>query len=439
MKEKRIKNFDKFCLHLLLFFLLLGIIFFLGFSLGKESKSHPKQANSSNDSSQEKLLQANFDLFWESLRILKSDFYYQDKLDDQKLLYGAIKGLLQAAGDSYTEFLPPEEAKEFNEDIQGSFGGVGMEIGIRQGNLKVITPLKDTPAERAGLKPGDIILKIDDQITNNLSLSEAVRRIRGKVGTTVVLTIFRDDWSEPKEIKIVREKIEIPVMDWRIIEKDNHKIAYFQIYNFNENLRERFLKNAFQALFKNPEGIILDLRNNPGGYLDIAVEIAGWFLERGKTVVKEKLKDGTEKSLKARGNGFFAKKPVVILINKGSASASEILAGALRDNRQAKIIGETSFGKGSVQTIRYLEDNSSLKITIANWLTPNGDLIEKKGIEPDIKIENEKDKEIKLGSPEDKQFQKALEILIQEIESTSKKLIDYPKVLLKIQNFEVVR
>ena len=351
----------------------------------------------------------DFNTFWQSWKILKEKYIDTGKIDNQTLVYGAISGLFDSLKDPNTVFMPPSDAKKFNEEISGEFSGVGMEIGIRNEQLVIISPLKDTPAEQAGLKAGDKIIKIDNKVSIEMAVDEAVKIIRGPRGTTVVLTIQRNGWSEPKEFSIVRDIIQIPTIDFEMKE-DN--IAYFHLYNFYENAPFLFYQSAIKAAMQNPKGVILDLRNNPGGYLEASVNLAGWFLEPGELVVAEEFGSGKKEEFRANNSGFFKDSPIVVLINEGSASASEILAGALRDNRGIKLIGKKSFGKGTVQELERLRDGSSIKITVAHWLMPNGGLIEKNGIAPDYEV-NITEEDVKAGR--DPQLEKAMEVLKQLI------------------------
>jgi len=350
----------------------------------------------------------DFSLFWEVYHRLQEKFVDKGKFDIQKMIYGAISGMVKSLGDPYTVFFPPEETKRFEEDVKGVFEGVGMEIGIKKGQLQVIAPLEGTPAQKAGLRSGDKILKINDTETSDLTIDEAVDLIRGPKGTEVTLTIFREEWKKTKEIKLMRDVIEVPSLKREIKEIDGQKIAYIQLYQFSENASFDFRKAAIEILTSPAQKIILDLRNNPGGYLEVAQDITGWFLEKGKIVVIKDFGQGNEQEYKAQGPGTFSDYKVVILINQGSASASEILAGALRDNRGILLIGEKSFGKGSVQELEKLKEGSSLKITVAKWLTPKGQLITDVGLEPDIKVEmTEEDYE----QDRDPQLDKAIEII----------------------------
>ncbi len=354
-------------------------------------------------------VKADFSVFWQAWDKLKNEHVNGKKLNPQDLVYGAIKGLTNSLGDQNTSFFTPSEAKKFNQDVKGNFGGIGAEIGKEKDQLIVVAPLKNTPAERAGLRAKDKIIKINDEPTTDLSVDEAVSKIRGEVGTKVTLTILRDELTKPKSIEIVREEIQVPTLDWSM--KDDG-IIYVQLYGFNSNAELAFYNAMVQALLQNPKGMILDLRNNPGGYFDVAVNMAGWFLKRGEVVVKQRDARGFEQIFQAQGNQALKDFPLVILINSGSASASEILAGALQVDRGVKLVGEKSFGKGTVQQLDELKDGSLIKITIAHWLLPNGILIEKNGLKPDYPLElSEED----IKNKKDPQLDKAIEVLKTEI------------------------
>lgn len=354
-------------------------------------------------------IKGNWEVFNKAADILKTRYYKSDQLNDEDLFYGALEGLIKAAGDPYSVFFKPTDAKKFEEDINGSFGGVGAEIGIREEQLVIVAPLKNTPAEKAGLISGDKIMKIDETLTNDLSVEEAVKLIRGEEGVEVRLLIFRDGWNEAKEFKIIRAIIEVPTLD---SEMKPGKILYVQLYNFNANASSLFYQATLSGLIDGAQGMVLDMRNNPGGFLDVAVDLGGWFLERGQPVVQEKFANQSVRIFRANGNQALKDLPVVVLVNEGSASASEILAGALRDKRGAKLIGKKTFGKGTVQQLETLDDGSSLKISVAEWLTPNGNSINEKGLEPDVVVEfTEED----LKANRDPQLEKALEILRNEI------------------------
>src|SRR3989344_2798178 len=315
----------------------------------------------------------DFSLFWNAWNTLHDKYVDMDALDTQKLLYGAIQGMVNNVGDPYTVFFEPPQSKKFQEDISGSFSGIGIEIGKRNDTLTVIAPIKDTPAYRAGLKAGDKILRVDGTPTADLSIEEAVNLIRGKRGTPVVLTVSSNG-ADTKEVEIIRDTIKIPTITWEMLESPptggGKKVAYLRLFTFNQNIDSEFQKSAQEILNSGAERLVLDLRNNPGGLLDSAVNIAGWFLDKNQIVTVEAFSDSSKNEFKSNGNGSLKMYPTVILINGGSASASEIVAGALHDNRGIRLVGEKTFGKGSVQELEKFKDGSSLKVTIAKWLTP---------------------------------------------------------------------
>lgn len=349
--------------------------------------------------------EVDFSLFWDAWRILEEKFVDPEKINYQEMIYGAISGMVKSLKDPYTVFMPPVETKIFKEDVSGEFQGVGMVIESRKGELTVIAPLEGTPAQRAGLRAGDVIVQVDNTYTRDITADEAVKLIRGPQGTTVTLTIFREGWLQSKEFAIVRAVIEIPSLEWEIKDED---IAYIKLYHFSQTGRSAFNQAAIEILNSPSKKIILDLRNNPGGYLEVAQDIAGWFLEKGQVVTIEDFGGKQEnKEYLAKGSAKLLTYPLVILINQGSASGSEILAGALRDNRGITLIGEQSFGKGSVQTLEELKQGS-VKITVAKWLTPQGELIEGEGLTPDIEVEmTEED----YNEDRDPQLNKAIEII----------------------------
>lgn len=385
---------------------LIAVIFSGGYFFGKSSVK-PEIIFGIQNPEQGQPAGADFSIFWDAWAKLQEKFVNNDKMDVQKMIYGAISGMVNSLGDPYTVFFPPTENKKFQDEIKGSFEGVGMEVGIKKNQLQVISPLEGTPAQKAGLRAVDKILAINGTSTADMSLNEAVNLIRGPKGTQVILTIMRQGWDKSKEIKITRDVIRVPSLKLEM--KDEGKIAYIKLFQFSAKAANDFSQVAVEILNSKAEKIILDLRNNPGGYLEISQDIAGWFLSSGQIVTIEDFAGKQEQKIyKAQGNSWLEKYPLVVLINQGSASASEILAGALRDNRGIKLIGEKSFGKGSVQELEDLQGNSSLKITVAHWLTPNGQLISEIGLEPDIKAEiTDKDYE----NEKDPQLDKALEII----------------------------
>jgi carboxyl-terminal processing protease len=349
----------------------------------------------------------DFNLFWEVWSQLEDKYVDSDKIKRENLVYGAIAGLARSLKDPYTEFLPPPETKQFQQEIKGSFGGIGAEIGIRKGILTIIATLKGNPAEKVGLKAGDKILKVDDTGTADLALDEAVRLIRGEPGTKVRLTILREDGERAREFIVIRDIIKIQILS---TEARQDGIFVIKLNHFTETAAFEFRKAVQEFFNSGSKKIILDLRNNPGGFLVVAVDIASWWVPPGEVVARERFADGKEELYRSSGYRLLENVPTVVLVNEGSASASEIVAGALRDHRGIKTAGIKTFGKGSVQEVVRLPNNSSLKVTIAKWLTPKGSEIDGKGLEPDVKVEiPEKPKE----GEQDKDFifEKGVEIL----------------------------
>lgn len=346
----------------------------------------------------------DFSLFWESWKTIENNFAFKEKINRQSMIYGAISGMIKSLNDPYSVFFNPTESKKFLEDVSGSFEGIGAEIGIKKNQLLVIAPLKDTPADKAGLKSQDRILKIDNKSTIDLNLEEAVSLIRGAKGTEVRLLIDRDGFEKPREFKIIRGVIKVPVLKF----ENKEGVAVVSIYSFNRELSSEFKAISRQLAQTKSKKMIIDLRNNPGGYLDVAQDIASYFLPWGKIITIEDYGNGQRDYIKSRGYNLFSDFDIVILVNSGSASASEILAGALRDNLGIKLIGEKTFGKGSVQELLDLKDESSIKVTIASWLTPKEIRINDIGLEPDIKVEL---KDIDVKDQKDIQLNKAIETL----------------------------
>jgi len=323
----------------------------------------------------------DFKLFWEVWNALKRDYVDQNKLTEKKLFYGALEGLVGATDDPYSVFMNPEQAKEFEEDLSGTFDGIGAEIGFRDDVLTIIAPLEDMPAVKAGVRAGDKIYAIDGAKAQDLSVEEAVKKIRGPKGTAVKLTLVREDSPEPIEISITRDTVVVKSVKTSFDEKN--KLFTIKITNFNNDTDFLFNAAVSEALLKKPRGLILDLRNNPGGYLETAVTVASEWIKEGAIVIEE-FGDGRRIEHVSKASGRLASIPTVVLVNEGSASASEIVAGALKDYGVAKLIGEKTFGKGSVQVLRQLEDGSVVKVTTAKWLTPKGSYIHELGIEPDL-------------------------------------------------------
>lgn len=346
---------------------------------------------------------ANFDLFWDVWKRVKEDYYKKDT-PDTKLFYGAVAGIVASLDDPYSLFLDPSKAKEFNESLSGSFDGIGAELGMKKNQLLIMATLAGLPAEKAGLRAGDKILLVDKKSTTGMSIDEAVTNIRGKRGTTVTLTIYREGEPRERDIAIVRDKIVIQSVKWEV---KSDGIGYIHIVHFTADTAAKFKEAAQALLSKKVKGLVIDLRNDPGGYLNAAVSIAGYWID-GKTVVFERYADGTQDEYKGHGVALLEHMPTVVLINKGSASASEIVAGALQDEGKAIIVGEQSFGKGSVQDVQRLSDGAELKLTIAHWFTPKGRTIQDEGIKPDILVEMTEDD---YKNKKDPQFDRAIEEL----------------------------
>lgn len=342
----------------------------------------------------------DFSKFWQAWRILDESFVQTHASNtiptNEEKLYGAIAGLTESYGDPYTVFLPPQEAKQFNEDISGSFGGVGMELGERNGILTVVAPLKGTPAEAAGIHSGDAIVSIDGVPSAKMQVDQAVKRIRGKVGTTVTLILQRAGESQPIEVSIVRATIKVPVLN---AYKRGDGIFVIELYSFSETSPNLFRQALRQYFESGATQMLLDLRGNPGGYLEASVDMASFFLPVGTPIVTEDYA-GKQGNIVHRSFGYnvFANKKLsmAILVDQGSASASEILAGALSQHGVAKLIGTRTFGKGSVQQLIDLGGGAELKVTVAKWLTPNGTSISDGGLTPDFKIERSID-DVKAG------------------------------------------
>lgn len=353
----------------------------------------------------------DFSLFWNVWDTVSAQYVDKAKVVPAQMVYGAIKGMVASIGDPYTIFLTPDENKVSQEDLQGNFDGVGIQIGFRDGQLAVVAPLPNTPAEKAGVRAGDYIIEIKDEkkniqkSTNGMTLPDAVQLIRGQKGTKVTLTLIREDEQKPIVVDLIRDNIEVPSVVLANIEGQNN-IAHVKLLKFGGDTKKEW-DRVVAELNKRPEidKIILDLRNNPGGYLQSSVDIAADFLPIGSVVVVEEESGGGKHEFKTTTAPRLAKYNLVILANKGSASASEILAGALRDQRKVKLVGDNTFGKGSVQEPQQLEGGAGLHITIAKWLTPSGAWINEKGLAPDISIEDNAD------TVEDEQLKKAVEII----------------------------
>lgn len=409
------KSPSKYTKYLIIYLVVCLILasFVLGLFIGRSRAvqtnfERQKQEILGKYSDKESL--ADFQLFWDVWDTVTQKFIHKP-LDFQKMVYGAISGMVDSLDDPYTVFMTPEETNNFKEEIAGNFEGIGAEIGIKNDKLTIIAPLADSPAEKAGLKPRDVILKINDEDTSTMTLIEAVSKIRGKAGTEVSLLIEDKGTQKPKEVKITRAKIEVESVKWQIKEVNQKKIALIKLVYFGESTASDLKNISSEVLTSNPYGIILDLRNNSGGFLQSSVEVVGMFVEK-KVAALESFSSGKQNEFITSGEAPFKNLPVIVLINQGTASASEIVAGALRIHKNSILIGEKSFGKGTVQELKNFSDGSSLRISIAKWLLPDGTDINGNGLVPDIKVEfSDEDFE----ANKDPQLDRALEEIAKKI------------------------
>ncbi|EKE20379.1 MAG: hypothetical protein ACD_8C00009G0001 [uncultured bacterium] len=389
-------------------------IFWVGYNQGRnsEKKLEPIAIENAVFVNKEKIGDNNIDfaLFWNVWDLLKEKYVDQDSLDAKKLFYGAINGMMQATGDPYTTFLSPDENKKFGEDISGNFEGIGAELGIKNGILTVVAPLEGTPAQKAGLRAGDKIIKIDGKTAGDMSIDEAVDNIRGKKGTSVVLTIFREGSNDTQDITIQRGLITVKSV---MLEFDENNIANIQITRFGDDTSKNFADAIARVKAQKAKGLVIDLRNNPGGYLEGSIDVASKLLPKETIVVIEENGDKSQKKMYTRGGDLASGIETVVLINEGSASASEILAGALKENRlNVTLVGKKSFGKGSVQEFIEMPQGTAAKITVARWLTPKGEQINEKGISPDKEVEITNDD---FENDRDPQLNEALKILKEKL------------------------
>lgn len=364
-----------------------------------------------------KNINVDFKLFWDTWDLVSRSYLDKSAIDSQKLFYGAISGMVAAIGDPYTVFLPPEQQKFSKEELNGSFEGVGIQLGFNKDKrLVVIAPLDGTPAKKAGIKPQDTIVKIADKDTTNMTLPEAVSLIRGPKGTEINLTIFREGDSDTRLFALTRDDIIVKSVEvsykTRLPSGDDKdtasgkKVAIVKLSRFGERTESEWNEAVTELLSAGSTAVILDLRNNPGGFLNGAVFIASEFLEGGDVVLQEN-SQGEKVSFKVSRTGKLTTIPMNALINKGSASASEIVAGALQDRKRAKLVGDKSFGKGTIQEAQDLEEGAGIHITVAKWLTPDGRWVNStQGLEPDVEIEMDKE-----DTTKDPQLDKALELL----------------------------
>jgi len=394
---------------------LFGIVtFFIGHTAGQASNLQEQLLTEDGHVNIEKVINlysstrssnVNFDLYWDVWDMLQSK-YVDEEVDDVALFYSSIQGMVAGLGDPYSVYFPPTEAKAFADGLSGEFEGIGAEISVKDSQLTVIAPLPTSPAERAGIRAGDQIFAIDGTDTTGIIIEEAVNLIRGKKGTEVVLTIRHENESAISDVTVIRDTIEVPT----ILLEIEDDIAYLRISYFNQDTWRDFNTAVTDILTQNPTGIILDLRSNPGGFLETSVDVASEWVTQGNIVI-ERERGGVETVFATRGAHRLAGIPTVVLVDEGSASGSEIVAGALQDAGAATVIGAQTFGKGSVQDFQVLPDGSALKVTIAEWLTPNERVINDVGISPDIVLEEMFD--VSGDTPVDLGRNRAIEYLRQ--------------------------
>jgi carboxyl-terminal processing protease len=390
--------------------LVLALVFFgLGFFVRDLTLPEVSKVEGLSDLVNSKEDVVSFEPFWKAWNLLNEKYVDPDGITAEERLWGAISGLTASFEDPYTVFLPPEEKAMFDEDISGNFEGVGMEIGIRDETLTVIAPLKSTPAEAAGILSGDKIIEIDGETTLNMTIDQAVKIIRGERGTAVVLTVAREGREEPLEISITRDVINVPTVNTTL--RDDG-IFVLELYNFNSPSTDLFRGALQEFIDSSSNKLILDLRNNPGGYLNAAIDVSSWFLPAGKVVVMEDFgRNEGNKQHRSKGYDVFNENlEMVILVNEGTASASEIVAGALSEHGVATLVGTTTFGKGSVQELMPVTKDTSIKITVARWLTPEGNQISEGGLVPDVEVPMTLED---LEAARDPQLNRAVEMLLQ--------------------------
>ncbi|MEK7496962.1 MAG: S41 family peptidase [Patescibacteria group bacterium] len=396
-------------LAIVLFIIGLGLGIFINTSVIKQAFSGTGSVLNLNSKPPEYLAKdIDFNLFWQVWDYVRKYSYERD-VKDTKLFYGALQGLVAGLDDPYSIYLDPEMARQFDKELQGTFDGIGAEIGIRDKKLVVVAPLPGTPAERAKLKPGDKILGINEFDTTGMPVDQAVNLIRGPRGTKVKLTILSNGETEPREVELKRDKIVIQLVkgELKSLPNSKNKVAYIKISQFGRDTDSEFLAIWTKLSAQGAKSIILDLRNDPGGFLDQAVAISSHWIKDG-SVVREQFTPPDFRDYESEGNGELAQVPTIVLVNEGSASASEIVTGALQDYKLATVVGEKTFGKGSVQNLEEFPDGSAVKLTIAKWFTPKGRSIDKNGLVPDIEVKRTRED---IEADRDPQLERALELL----------------------------
>jgi len=395
--------------------LILAVVLTAGYAGYRFGRVHRYQLHSLKPSTEVDL--SNFWLVWNKL---EAKYLNKEDLDTEKMVQGAISGMVDSLDDPYTVYLPPDDNEVSQENLTGSFGGVGIRLGYKDRQLAVISPLKNTPADKAGIEAGDYILKIIDKdngidrTTEDITLPEAVKLIRGEIGDKLTLTLSRQSRPEPFEVEIVRGEIEIPALETEWITSDGKDIAYAHMLQFSERMNSEWDNWVREINQRKDEdqfgGVILDLRNNPGGYLYGAVYVAGEFLEKGKTVVWQEDYRGVKQKYEVERSGSLLEVPLIVLVNNGSASASEILAGALSHYQQATVVGQTTFGKGTIQEPEQLPNQAGLHITTAHWLLPDEESINEDGFQPEV-IVDLKEEENQDEEDQDLILERGLEVI----------------------------
>lgn len=409
------KRFIKIVVVAASLFVLTSIVFGVGVAFGGSGILFEPKVVRAQDQPVE------FDVFWQVWQLAQDNFVDKEALDTTHLTYGAVRGLIQALGDEgHTRFLTPEEVTRQRTDISGSFFGIGARVGIEDGLPVIVAPFDGSPADEAGIKAGDIIFEVDGTDVTGFLLNDAVELIRGEKGTEVILTIFRPDTSESLEISVIRDEIKIPAAGWGMIPGTN--AALIRMSQFNGNLQDNIIDIVGEAEKAGATHLVIDVRNNPGGLLDQAVGVTSQFLKEGNVLLQEDA-NGNREAYAVRDNGVAQDIPLVVLVNRGSASSAEIFAGAIQDHKRGLVVGETTFGTGTVLRPFDLDDGSALLLGTSQWLTPNGRLIRKQGIEPDVIVELSVGADLispldleeltaaELLQSEDAQLLKALELL----------------------------
>lgn len=393
----------KWALTTLLALLVAVTLFVAGFGIGRyvmPSREHLVEGVAAEH-------EERFRVFWEAWRIIEDKFYSENGLDYQAMTYGAVRGMVASLGDPHTAFLTPAQADMFSQDLEGSFGGIGVTISTTEdGYLQVVRLIPGGPAEKSGLKPGDAIIEVDGTSIKGMEMTQAITLIRGREGTTVTLLVRQAEGGASEEIVLTRARIQIPTVESSVLEDG---VAYLRLWEFNDRAASLVHDNLESLLRSKPRGLILDLRGNPGGYLHIAEQIADEFIAEGLLLI-ERSSDGQETRHQATGKGVATDVPLVVLVDKGSASASEILAGAIQDQNRGALIGERTYGKGSVQVTERLSDRSGLAVTIRRWYTPADRAIDGTGLTPDIEVAVTQED---LEAQRDPQLERAIAYLLE--------------------------